>query len=300
MRKIETDDGVELAAFEAGEGDAIVFVHEFAGEAASWEPQIRRFSRTHRCVAYNARGYPPSAVPEDPAAYSQDRAVADLKCIVDAFGIERAHVVGLSMGGFAALHLALRHPGRCRSLTVASAGYGADPAKRDQFRAETDRMAAAMEQDFAAAADAYAHSTARIQYRDKDPRGFADFRDRLLAHSPGGSARTLRGVQRDRPSLWDFVDAMRRCEIPALIVAGDEDDPCLEPALLMKRNIPGAGLVVMPMTGHTLNLEEPDAFNRALADFLHRVERGRWPRRTLGTGTGDAPTFGTDTRKTSG
>jgi len=292
MNRIHTDDGVDLAAFEAGQGDAILFVHEFAGNAESWEPQVRYFSRTYRCIAYNARGYPPSSVPTDPRAYSQDRAIKDAVAVLDAMKVERAHVVGLSMGGFATLHLGLRHPGRVRSLAIASAGYGADPAKRAQFRAETDRMADAMERGFAEAADAYAHSTARIQYKNKDPRGFAVFRDRLLAHSPEGAARTLRGVQRDRPSLWDFVDDMRRCDLPALILAGDEDDPCLEPALLLKRNMPGAGLAIMPMAGHTLNLEEPDLFNRTLADFLHRVERGRWPRHDVGGAGGS--TFGVE------
>src|ERR671937_253883 len=101
--RIRTDDGVSLHVEVTGSGFPILFVHEFAGDHRSWEPQVRHFSRTHRCVSYAARGYPPSDVPADPAAYSQDRAVADALAVLDGTGIERAHVVGLSMGGFTAL-----------------------------------------------------------------------------------------------------------------------------------------------------------------------------------------------------
>jgi pimeloyl-ACP methyl ester carboxylesterase len=89
----------------------------------------------------------------------------------------------------------------------------------------------------------------------------------------------MRGVQMKRPSLWELVGAMKNLDVPTLIVAGDEDDPCLEPALLMKRSIPTSGLVVLPNSGHTLNLEEPDAFNRALLEFFTRVDEGRGERR---------------------
>jgi len=110
MPHVSADDGVRLYVEEAGNGPPVVFVHEFAGDHRSWEPQVRALSRRYRCVVYAARGYPPSDVPQDEAAYSQARAVADIVAVLDGLEIERAHVVGLSMGGFATLHLGLRHP----------------------------------------------------------------------------------------------------------------------------------------------------------------------------------------------
>src|SRR5262249_38054753 len=98
-------------------------------------------------------------------------------------------------------------------------------------------------------------------------------------HSSEGAAHTMRGIQKRRPSLFDLVDKMKTITAPTLIMTGDEDWPCLEPAPLMKRTIPTAGLVVMPNSGHTINLEEPDAFNRHLAGFFRADDAGAWPKR---------------------
>ena len=89
----------------------------------------------------------------------------------------------------------------------------------------------------------------------------------------------LKNYQAARPSFFDFEDELRRLVVPTLLVVGDEDDPCLETNLFLKRSIPAAGLWVVPKTGHAVNLEEPDAFNRAVLDFFGTVERGRWATR---------------------
>lgn len=275
--RITTDDGVGLHVEQAGEGPAILFVHEFAGDHRSWEPQLRYFSRTHRCVAYAARGYPPSDVPADPAAYSQARAVADAVAVLDGLGIERAHVVGLSMGGFTALHLVLRHPGRLASAVVAGAGYGAHPDARDAFRAECAATAAAFETEGSAAvAERYAVGPARVQFQNKNPRGWAEFAAALAGHSATGSALTMRGVQSARPSLYDLRDDLAAVTTPVLVLSGDEDDGCLEADLMLKRTIPTAALTVLPQTGHTANLEEPEIFNAEVDRFVATVERGAW------------------------
>src|SRR6185436_1313271 len=132
MPKLTTDDGVQLYYEEAGAGTPVVFVHEFGGDYRSWEPQVRHFSRRYRCIAYNARGYPPSDVPEDAASYSQARACDDICCVLDQLKIGKAHIVGLSMGGLATLHFGLTYPDRARSLLVAGAGYGSERAERDK------------------------------------------------------------------------------------------------------------------------------------------------------------------------
>lgn len=258
----------------------MLFIHEFAGDHLSWEPQLRHFARCYRCVAYNARGYPHSDVPEDVDAYSQGHAVADAIAVLDHLAIERAHVVGLSMGGFATLHLGLRHPARASALVVAGCGYGAPKGARAGFRRETEAVAERLEQEGAApVGHDYALGPTCVQFEVKDPRGWAAFRDRLMDHSAEGTANTLRGVQGRRPSLYDLEEDLAALAVPTLLITGDEDEPCLDANLYLKRTIPTAGLVVIPKSGHTINLEEPDAFNRACASFFAQVENGRWPAR---------------------
>jgi pimeloyl-ACP methyl ester carboxylesterase len=280
MPHITTDDDVKLYYEETGSGVPVVFVHEFAGDFRSYEMQMRYFGQRYRCIAYNARGYPPSDVPKDPAKYSQSRARDDIRAVLDALKIEQAHIVGLSMGGFATLHFGFTYPTRARSLVVAGCGYGAAPDKRAQFAAEAEAAAAHFEsQTMAKAAGGYALGPTRVQFQNKDRRGWAEFANQLADHSTEGSALTMRGVQARRPSLFDLVEQMKSITAPTLVMTGDEDWPCLEPALLMKRTIPTAALVVMPNAGHTINLEDPAAFNQHIADFFHSVDVGGWRKR---------------------
>src|SRR5215470_7837355 len=176
MATITTDDGVKLHAEDTGTGEPLLFVHEFAGDHRSWEPQVRFFSGGYRCITYAARGYPPSDVPGDAASYSQERAVADAIAVLDGLGVDRAHVTGLSMGGFTALHLALRHPARVISAVVAGAGYGAPPERAEAFRAESEAVATAFETEGSQRVAArYAVGPARVQFQNKNPRGWAEF-----------------------------------------------------------------------------------------------------------------------------
>lgn len=280
MAFAKADDGTRLHFEEAGAGTPIVFVHEFGGDHRSWEPQLRCFARRHRCVSFAARGYPPSDVPRSVEAYSQRRAVEDIVAVMDAAGIDRAHVVGLSMGGFAVLHFGLDHAERARSIVVAGAGYGAEKQFEAYFREVSNEVARQFEtQGSETFAKTYSLGASRVQFQNKDPRGWAEFARQLQEHSPRGQALTMRGVQMKRPSLWELTDGMKKIDVPTLIVTGDEDDPCLEPGLLMKRSIAAAGLAVLPHSGHTINIEEPEAFNRALLEFFLRVDEGRASRR---------------------
>ncbi len=280
MPAIVTDDGVTLHAEETGAGEPLLFIHEFAGDHRSWESQVRYFSHAYRCVTYAARGYLPSDVPTDPAAYSQERAVADAIAVLDGLGIAKANVVGLSMGGFTALHLALNHPGRVISAVVAGAGYGAQPERAEAFRAESMLTAAAFAAEGAAkVAERYAIGPARVQFQNKNPRGWAEFAAALAAHSSLGSALTMRGVQAARPSIYGLTAELANIRLPVLVLVGDEDEGCLEPALMLKRTIPTSGLAVLPRTGHTANLEEPDVFNHVVDAFLTAHARGAWRER---------------------
>ncbi|MBU8544114.1 MULTISPECIES: alpha/beta fold hydrolase [Roseomonadaceae] len=280
MPSLLTDDGVTLHYEEAGSGTPMVFVHEYAGDHRSWEAQMRFFSRRYRCIAYAARGYTPSEVPSDPEKYSQDRATDDIAAVIKGLGLGPTHVVGLSMGGFATLHMGLRHPDLARSLVAAGVGYGAAPGKTAQFHAETD---AAIARIRAEGMDrfglTYSRGPTRLVFEEKDPRGYAEFQAQLCEHSTEGSALTMNGVQRRRPSLFDLEAQFRAMTVPTLVIAGDEDDPTLEASLYLKRTIKSSALLVMPKCGHTMNLEDPDAFNRAVLDFVTQVDGGRWTNR---------------------
>ena len=188
----------------------------------SWEPQVRRFSRSHLCIIYAARGYPPSQVPVDDNAYSQQRAVDGAIAVLDGLGVP------------------------------VRSGAGAVPKQ----------------------------GSARV--------GAALVRQ-LGEHSVDGAVRTMRGVQRQRPSLYSLEAELSGIEAPVLILAGDEDDGCLETSLWLKRVIRRSGLAVLPKSGHTLNLEEPDIANSFIADFLGRVAAGAWARATRAPRRGPSP-----------
>ena len=280
MGHATTEDGVRLYFEETGSGTPVIFVHEFAGDLRSWEPQLRHFGKRYRCIAFNARGFPPSDVPEDVGAYSQARAADDIASVLDAVGESKAHIVGLSMGGFATLHFGFRHPDRALSLCVGGCGYGAEPEQRERFRGEADVVADMLRTSgMAAFAEKYAYGPTRVQFENKDPRGFAEFKRMLAEHSAVGSANTQQGVQRERPSLYDLVAEMKRLTVPTLVITGDEDWPCLVPGILMKQNIPSAALAVIPNAGHAINIEEPDVYKRIVGEFLAQVDSGRWPMR---------------------
>ena len=200
--------------------------------------------------------------------------------MLDHLGIAKAHVVGLSMGGFATLHFGFRHPAKALSLVVAGCGYGAEPGKRERFQAEAETIADFIEANgMQVFAEKYALGPTRVQFENKDPRGFDEFRRMLAEHSALGARNTQLGVQRERPSLYDLIEPMRALTVPTLVLTGDEDWPCLAPGILMKQTIPTAALSVMPNCGHAINLEDPDGFNRIVGDFLAQVDAGRWPTR---------------------
>ncbi|WP_189687375.1 alpha/beta fold hydrolase [Pseudorhodoferax aquiterrae] len=277
MPMITTRDGTRLHVEEAGSGTPIVFVHEFGGDHRSWEPQMRYFTRRYRCITYGARGYPPSDVPTDVERYSQAIATDDIADVMTALGIAKAHIVGLSMGGFATLHFGLRYPERALSLVVAGAGYGAEKQYEDYFRNVSLEVARRFEELGAVEfAKIYSTAASRIVFQQKDPRGWQEFATQLAEHSAVGSARTMQGVQARRPSIYDLEAELKQMQVPTLVVVGDEDDHCLQPGLFLKRTVPASGLLVLPKTGHTLNIDEPALFNQFVSDFLATVEQNKW------------------------
>ncbi|MBJ2150209.1 alpha/beta fold hydrolase [Paracoccus sp. IB05] len=274
---VTAKDGVNLYAEEAGVGLPILFIHEFGGNFDAWEPQMRRFSRRYRCITYAARGYHPSDIPDGIDSYSQRIAAEDAVAVLDGLGIEKAHIVGLSMGGFAAAHFGLIAPERALSLVIAGTGYGAEKAFEDYFRGVSLSVAENFETKGAKEfSKIYALGASRVQFQNKDPRGWAEFAERLARHDDKGAGLTMRGVQARRPSLYDLEAEFAQLQVPALVMTGDEDDHCLQTGIFLKKTIPACGLAVLPKTGHTLNLEEPELFNQLLAEFFAQVEAGAW------------------------
>lgn len=271
-------DSVRLYFEEAGSGTPIIFLHEFAADHTNWEPQMRYFSRGHRCIAYSARGYTPSDVPPSADVYTYDYFYTDALAVLDHLGIAEAHFVGLSMGSYSSLQVALNAPHRSLSMTLAAVGSGSDLENLDAFRAQC--VANAGQYDAIGSvevAKVTREAPSRISFLLKDPRGHADFYAALARHDAKGSANTMRSFQGKRPSIYTMTDAIRRVPTPALILCGDEDDNCVGPSLFLKKHLPAAGLSFFPKSGHVLNLEEPALFNEMVERFIALVEAGRWP-----------------------
>lgn len=272
--------GVKLFYEETGTGDPIIWIHEFAADYRTWEAQVRRFSREYRCITYNARGYPPSDVPEDDAAYSFEQHRDDVVRLMDALEVSQAHLVGLSMGAYAALQVAMTYTSRVKSLVFSSGGSGAPKGDREKFKRDTHEGAERMlREGMEAGARGLAMGATRIQLLNKDPRGWEEFRGYMAEHSALGAALTLKNYQALRPSLYDYEQQLRELDVPVLLAVGDEDDPVIEANIFLKRTLPRAGLWIHPQTGHGINLEEPDEYNNRIAHFLSSVERNSWRRR---------------------
>ena len=273
-----TRDDVRLYYEETGSGTPILFLHEFAADQSNWEPQMRYFSRGHRCIAYSARGYTPSDVPPSAEAYTYQHFYTDALAVLDHLGIARAHFVGLSMGAYSSLQIGLNAPDRALSMTLAGVGSGSEldnlEAWRKQCRANAEQFETL---GSAEVAKVTRDAPSRIPFLVKDPRGHADFYAALARHDAKGSANTMRGFQGGRPSIYTMTDEIRKVPTPALIICGDEDDPCIGASLFLKKQLPAAGLAMFPKSGHVLNLEEPALFSESVERFVSLVEAGRWP-----------------------
>jgi len=276
-----TRDEARLYYEDTGEGAPIIFSHEFAGDMRSWEPQVRYFSHRFRVITYNARGYPPSDVPEDPEKYGQFLAVDDIADLIKHLGLDSAHVAGFSMGSFTALFFGLRYPELARSVVPICCGYGAEEDWADTHKENFFAFADALLDDtlHEDAEERYAIGSTRVQFAEKDPRGWAQFRQQFRELSRVGRAMTLRHMVAARPSVYSFEQEMKKMTVPVLLITGDEDEQTLAPGVFMKRTIPTAGFCVLPRIGHTLNLEEPALFNQMLYDFFTAIELGRYKAR---------------------
>lgn len=275
MPKIDRD-GISVHYEETGSGRSVLFLHEYAGDHQSWRPQVGALARHYRCIAMAARGYPPSDAPDDPDLYGQALAEDDCLALLDHLGCDRAHVVGLSMGAYTALKLALRAPDRIAAVVAASGGSGSGAGDRDAFLTEARGLAVRMLKAGVIPAEALWRGPTRIQLFNKDPLTWSAEVERMAARPAHAAAYTLEMVQAGRASLRDIEADLARLQTPVLLIAGDEDSACLEINVWLKSVMPSARLAVLPGSGHALNLEEPATFNRLMGDFLAEVDAGQW------------------------
>ena len=269
--------GAKLYFEEYGDGHPLIFLHEFGHDIRQWEAQVRHFSRAYRCVSFNARGYPPSDVPDDAAMYGWEFSVDDIAAVMRHLSIDCAHLVGLSMGAYAALQFALRYPKKTSAIVAAAVGSGSLPSQREAWLRETFVLSRIFDEHGTGfMADRMGRGPARIQLKYKDRKTWQEFVEHLREHSARGMSNTLARCQALRPPLHDLRDALSEMPVPVLLAVGDEDLSCLEANLMLKSSLPNAGLWICPNTGHAINLEEPAAFNAQVESFLSTVERGSW------------------------
>jgi pimeloyl-ACP methyl ester carboxylesterase len=268
-------NGVELYYEETGEGVPLVWNHEFAGDYRSLELQVREFARRYRVITYNYRGWPPSSVPAESGAYSTEALVEDLAGLLHQLRISRAHIGGLAMGGNIALSFAAKYPAMVASLIIVGSGSGT--VAREQFVAESERLARVFEERGAAIAGReIAQRPGRRIYAEKDPRGYAEFLERLQGHSPQGAVAAIRGLLIGRKTIFEMEEELRGIAVPTLVMVGDRDGGAVDASLFMQRTMRHASVVMFPFTGHTPNLEEPLLFNLHVGEFLAAVSEGRW------------------------
>jgi pimeloyl-ACP methyl ester carboxylesterase len=277
MTLVPARDGTKIYGESSGPDNAvpIVFVHELAGSCRSFDLQVAAWKASWRCIAFNARGYPPSDVPASVELYSQGHAAADIGAVLDGFGLKDAHIIGVSMGSASTLQYAIRHPDRVRSITLTSIGSGSDMGP-GEFAANMEVLAElTLTQGMRALAEHYGATPTRYRLKDKNPPEYQNFIAQLAAGSPLGITNTMRGVQEKRLPLYAHQESIARVAVPALVVLGEEDEPCVKPSHFLKETLPGARLEIVAKTGHAVNLEEPALYNRLVLGFIESVETRR-------------------------
>jgi pimeloyl-ACP methyl ester carboxylesterase len=274
MPRVTIND-VQIHYEETGHGFPVILCHEFAGDYRSWEQQVRHLARRYRVIAYNYRGYPPSSVPIQSAAYSQDLLISDMRALLRHLAVERVHVIGIATGGNLALNFAISHPSMTKSVVVAGAGAGT--FDRTNWLARSKEMADAIaEKGAVAIVESVEAAPQRQALRIKDPRAWDEFIGIIRSLSTTGSENSLRNVLLTRKPVTELEEGIKGLKMPVLVMVGDQDTPAFEPSLFIHKHAPHSGLVVFPFTGHTLPVEEPALFNAFVDGFLAAVDCGRW------------------------
>ncbi len=242
-------DGVSIYYEAHGAGPALLLSHGYGATCRMWDGQVAAFADRYRMILWDMRGHGQSGDPSDPALYSAGLTVGDMSAVLDACGVGRAIIGGLSLGGVMSLAFHLAHPARVRALLLCDTGPGfRNPEARRQWNARAEARA-----------------------RDLEAKGLADAHGgaetRLGRHR---SARGLAGAARGMLAQHDssLIDSLPDIAVPTLVLVGSDDRNFLAASEYMAGKIPGAQKIVIPDAGHAANLDRPDAFNRAVEAFL--------------------------------
>jgi 2-succinyl-6-hydroxy-2,4-cyclohexadiene-1-carboxylate synthase len=263
--------GIALEVAEEGDGPAVLLLHGFTGSAGTWAPLARSLAAGYATIAPSLPGHGRSDAPRDPARYDVASCVGDLLALLDARGIERAAVVGYSMGGRVALHLARAAPERVRALVLESASPGiADEAERAARRRSDEALAGSIEREGIAAFVARWERLPLFASQASLPAAVREaLRARRLASDPAGLANSLRGIGAGAVApLWAWLGEVAA---PTLVVAGALDQKYRTIGAAMASAIPGARLAVVEGAGHAVHLERPEEHTRLVRAFLDEV-----------------------------
>lgn len=272
MPRVRVDDA-ELHVEVRGAGPPLVLLHGFAGSAQTWAPHLEAFSGRYTVVALDLLGHGESAAPPDPKRYAIAHAIEDTLGVLDVLGLGRVHLLGYSMGGRAALAAAIAAPERVRSLVLESASPGLrDPDLRRVRAAQDAALADAIERDGVLAfVERWEREPLFATHAALPPDVREALRAQRLRHTAAGLANSLRGFgQGAMPPLHDFLGEVR---MPALLIAGALDARYTGIAREMAAALPAARLEVVPGAGHTVHLEQPEAFRRLVLEFLDLVDQ---------------------------
>lgn len=248
MPSIERD-GVRIYYEAAGKGPPVLLSHGYSATSRMWRGQVEALKDSYRIITWDMRGHGQSDSPAEQARYSEAETVADMAAILDAEGIDRAVIGGLSLGGYMSLAFHLAHPARVRALMLFDTGPGyRNPAGREAWNRTAEARAVAFET------------------RGLEALG-SGAEVRIAQHrSAEGLARAARGMLAQFDSR--VIESLESIRVPTLVLVGENDQPFLGATDYMAARIPGARKVVIPGAGHAANIDQPDAFNRAVEDFL--------------------------------
>jgi pimeloyl-ACP methyl ester carboxylesterase len=263
-------DGARIYYEEHGSGTPLVLAYGIGGNADMWDVNRDALAARHRLVLWEPRGHARSDSPEDPARYSFQRWTLDLAAVLDRLKIRKAHVGGLSLGGGIATRFALRFPARVRSLVVTNSSSAAGlPLSVENLVMRARSIEITLTKGMDAMAEFAMAANPNVSERlALDPGAREEFYEEYRRLSPIGYANSLRALL----AMDHITDELRRLRVPVLLIGGDRD-PSLGPMQVMHRKVRGSRLIVLSPASHFGNRDQPEAWNRAVLEFLARCDR---------------------------
>jgi len=264
-------NGIDLAYETRGRGFPLVMAHGFSASRRAWEPQLDAFSKKYRFITYDSRGHGETESPLDAPQYSQDIFVEDLAGLLSYLKINQAFVGGLSMGGGTALHFVFNHPEMVKAAIICATGTGSkDPNVFHQSLQENIKTI--KEKGVRTFVEPQLNAPEMLDLQKRNPGMYEKMKAMRLASPSIGLINTLQSVMMTRPSIFTLKEKLEKVNVPVLIIVGDKDEACVEPAKFMHEHIPNSELVIIENSTHSVNLWQASKFNDAVLNFLEKIE----------------------------